>query len=450
MKTIFFLSLLAFGLIVSAFSQKETIELSFTAQHDGQHIPLDSILIENLTQGGDTTIFAPDTVLLLDYITNIGSNEIIGGNTFSVSQNYPNPFNGKTEVNLYLPVKEDIKISVRDILGRELAQYENSLNRGNHSFIFYSGNEQFYLLTVTGKQTSKTIKMLNSVDNPSHGKCKIVYSDYNNNTNGLKSQRLRRVASALAEKAINDFVYAPGDELRYIGYANTVYGILGSDVMEDAPSVDTTYQFDISEGVPCPGTPTFTYGGQVYKTLQIGEQCWMKENLNVGIMIPGDEEMTDNGVIEKYCYNNDTEYCDEYGALYSWNEAMIYSTSTGAQGICPDGWHIPTDGDCNDLTYTLGGTNLAGGLMKEIGTEHWEWPNTAASNQSGFTARAAGYTDVDAGFNNLKLYLYFWNSEEFEPNPESAWYRSLAFIDEFIMRANLDKKWGFSARCIRD
>ena len=73
------------------------MELTFTAENNGQYVPLDSIFIENLTQGGDTTLYAPDTVLVLDYITSIGDNEAIGENTFSVSQNYPNPFKGKTD-----------------------------------------------------------------------------------------------------------------------------------------------------------------------------------------------------------------------------------------------------------------------------------------------------------------------------------------------------------------
>ena len=138
MKTRTILSLLAFAMMISAFGQKATIELTFTAENNGQYVPLDSILIENLTQGGDTTLYAPDTVFVLDYVTSIGNNETIEGNSFFVSQNYPNPFKGKTEVNVYLPEKENIKMAVRDILGREFVQYENQLNRGNHTFSFYS------------------------------------------------------------------------------------------------------------------------------------------------------------------------------------------------------------------------------------------------------------------------------------------------------------------------
>ncbi|MCK4679359.1 MAG: hypothetical protein KAT48_14590 [Bacteroidales bacterium] len=84
MKTKIFLSVLALGLVISAFGQKPAMEISFTAENNGQYVPLDSILIENLTQGVDTTLYAPDTVLELDYIPGIGDNKAIGENSFSI------------------------------------------------------------------------------------------------------------------------------------------------------------------------------------------------------------------------------------------------------------------------------------------------------------------------------------------------------------------------------
>ncbi|MBK7631804.1 MAG: hypothetical protein IPJ23_14080 [Ignavibacteriales bacterium] len=83
------------------------------------------------------------------------------------------------------------------------------------------------------------------------------------------------------------------------------------------------------------------YEGKTYGTVLIGTQCWMKENLNVGTMIQGNSNQSNNGVKEKYCYNNDTANCSIYGGLYQWNEAMQYVTTEGARGICPEGW-IPT------------------------------------------------------------------------------------------------------------
>ena len=433
MKTKIFLSILAFGLIVSTFSQKSTIELTFTAENNGQYVPLDSIFIENLTQGGDTTLYVPDTVLVMDYTASIRDDEDIGKNTFSVSQNYPNPFYGKTTVNLYLQEKEYIKITVRDILGRELTQYENTLNRGDHSFAFYSGNEKYYLFTVTGKQTSKTIKMLNANDNITFGgKCKIVYSEYEDNVIGFKSQ-----------KAINNFIFNLGDELLFVGYSD-----LGESGMIDTPSANQTYTFQFATNIPCPGTPTITYEGNVYNTVLIGSQCWLKENLNVGTMINCNEDMTDNGIIEKYCYNNTHANCDTYGGLYQWNEMMQYTTTPGVQGICPTGWHIPSDAELTLLTDFLGGESVAGGKMKEVGTTHWNSPNTGATNDSGFTALPGGCRGGYGLFFYLGSYGTFWSSTK--SFTLFAWCR-LLYCDYTNVDRNTSSKFsGFSVRCVQD
>ncbi|MFA4924869.1 MAG: FISUMP domain-containing protein, partial [Ignavibacteriaceae bacterium] len=87
---------------------------------------------------------------------------------------------------------------------------------------------------------------------------------------------------------------------------------------------------------------TVTYSGKVYHAVKIGSQTWLKENLDVGTMIQGTANPSDNGTIEKYCYNNDTANCNKYGGLYQWNEAMQYIKTEKAKGICPTGWHIPT------------------------------------------------------------------------------------------------------------
>ncbi|MFP4471865.1 MAG: FISUMP domain-containing protein, partial [Bacteroidales bacterium] len=92
--------------------------------------------------------------------------------------------------------------------------------------------------------------------------------------------------------------------------------------------------------------------GQSYATVQIGDQCWMAENLNLGERIDGSEEMADNGIIEKYCYDDDPANCETYGGLYQWNEMMQYNTA-GSQGICPEGWSVPTDEEWKTLEGTV-------------------------------------------------------------------------------------------------
>jgi len=120
-------------------------------------------------------------------------------------------------------------------------------------------------------------------------------------------------------------------------------------------------------GMQCPGTPAVSYGGKTYSTVLIGDQCWFRENLNVGNMIAGTIEQSNNGTIEKYCYGNILANCNSYGGLYQWPEAMKYQGTAGAQGICPTGWHLPTDMDYTVLTTFLGGAGEAGGRMKEAG-----------------------------------------------------------------------------------
>ncbi len=127
----------------------------------------------------------------------------------------------------------------------------------------------------------------------------------------------------------------------------------------------------------------------------------MAENLNVGSMINGSSNQTNNGIIEKYCYDDNTSNCDTYGGLYQWEEMMQYVTTPGAQGICPDGWHLPTDEEFKTMEMALGmsqgeaddtgwrGTD-EGGKMKESGTTHWYSPNMGATNSSGFTALPGG------------------------------------------------------------
>jgi len=444
-----FITFVLVALLASAGVAQQTMELTFTAQYNGQSVPLDSIYIENLTQGGDTTLYAPNTTLVLDYLTGIGDIERTEENTFSVSQNYPNPFKEKTEVNLYLPEKDDITIAIRDVMGREIANYASTLNRGSHTFTFYPGNEKYYLLTARGTQTSSTIKMLHLNNNSSDGKkCKIEYTWHN--ANNFKFQT-----------AINDFVFAPGNELRYIGYAKTINTVNGSDVIEDAPEVNTSYEFEITEGIPCLETPTVFYEGQTYNTVLIGTQCWFKENLNVGEMISGNDDMQNDGTIEKYCYDNDETYCDTYGGLYQWDEMMQYTTQQGGQGICPEGWHIPTDEEWKILE---------GEADSQYGYPDPEWDGIQArgfdvglnlkatygwsSNGNGidlygFGALAGGYRASWNGlFYALSNFGDFWTSSlDLDPD---AWIHEFMYHNDLSGRYSNMRTLGLSVRCLRD
>ncbi len=190
------------------------------------------------------------------------------------------------------------------------------------------------------------------------------------------------------------------------------------------------------------------YEGQYYHTVQIDSQCWMKENLNVGTMINGTSNQINNGQIEKYCYDNNEANCNTYGGLYQWNEMMQYVTTEGVKGICPLGWHLPSDAELTMLTDYLGGEGVAGGKMKEAGLTHWASPNIGATNESGFTALPGGYRNSGGSFGNLTYYAYFWSSSQGDAS--NAWTRDLYWDHEGVYRYGNYKSYGFSARCLQD
>jgi len=198
----------------------------------------------------------------------------------------------------------------------------------------------------------------------------------------------------------------------------------------------------------CGQVLTDTRDGKTYSTVLIGAQCWMAQNLNVGARINGPQEQTNNSVIEKYCSWDDGNNCTVYGGLYQWDEAMQYSTTEGAQGICPTGWHLPTDAEWTTLTAFLGGEAIAGGKMKEAGFAHWSAPNTGATNSSGFTALPGGYRDNLGHFPGLNGDVDFWSSTQ---TPVTlAWARELDYSNVTVYRGAFIRPYAFSVRCMKD
>ncbi|MCD4682600.1 MAG: hypothetical protein K8R86_04885 [Bacteroidales bacterium] len=206
-------------------------------------------------------------------------------------------------------------------------------------------------------------------------------------------------------------------------------------------------------GEPCPGMPSINYHGQTYYTIKIGNQCWLRENLNIGTMINGIEDMQDNDTIEKYCYEDIAENCETYGGLYQWDELMQYTNIEGSQGICPNGWHIPSHSEFNVLTDFLSGDTIAGGKLKTIGTIEegtglWHTPNLGATNESGFSVLPAGNRRPGYYFEHQGNRGYFWTSTEFDI--DHVWYRRINFYNEVLESNENTKEKGFSVRCIRD
>jgi len=198
--------------------------------------------------------------------------------------------------------------------------------------------------------------------------------------------------------------------------------------------------------------PALTYGsvsdidGNIYKTIQIGSQTWMAENLkttkfNDNTPVPFVTEVTIWSELSTpgyTWYNNDSI---GYGALYNW-----YSVNTGK--LCPAGWHVPSDDEWTGLTTYLGGDSIAGDRIKETGILHWITPNTGATNESGLTGLPGGYRNYIGSFGNIKKIGYWWTSTIF--NTVDAYYRFISSDFKPVVRSNSSQKGGFSVRCLKD
>ena len=192
---------------------------------------------------------------------------------------------------------------------------------------------------------------------------------------------------------------------------------------------------------------TIAHQDYAYQTVQIGDQCWFAENCRY---LPYVSNPTDESATEPYYYVYDYEGTDveaamatsnyeTYGVLYNWSAVMT-------EGICPSGWHIPTDEEFTELTDFLGGEGVAGGKMKEAGYNHWDSPNTGATNSSGWTGLPGGYR-YSGGFYNNGYVGYWWSTSE---SDSYSWTRSLFNFNDYVLQ-NLDLRgFGFSARCVRD
>ncbi len=210
----------------------------------------------------------------------------------------------------------------------------------------------------------------------------------------------------------------------------------------------------------CPSTIT-DYDGNVYETVLIGDQCWMKENLKVTHYRNGDPipNVTDDAAWEglstgAYCnYNNDEGNVATYGRFYNWFAV------NDSRNIAPEGWHVPSDEEVKHLEMYLGmnqtqadasewrGTD-EGGKMKEVGTAHWNYPNTGATNESGFTALPGGWRTIYGLFCCMGDSFIMWTSTPYSDT--LGWFRSLTWEKSQVFRSGNYRQTGFSVRCVKN
>jgi uncharacterized protein (TIGR02145 family) len=167
-----------------------------------------------------------------------------------------------------------------------------------------------------------------------------------------------------------------------------------------------------------------------YDVVTIGNQCWLAENLQY-----------DDGSGGVYAYSDTESNVATYGRLYTWDAAVRVAASI-------DGWHLPTDGEWTVLINYLGGSALAGGKLKEVGTEHWLTPNEGATDSFDYTALPAGRRNNFGVYSNITNYGYWWSATETDAT--NAWYYTAYYNDNNSRRVEFFKSYAYSARLIKD
>jgi len=202
------------------------------------------------------------------------------------------------------------------------------------------------------------------------------------------------------------------------------------------------------------------YDGHHYKTVKIGDQCWMAENLKSNHNADG------TSITEVYNYENEYGNGLTYGYLYTWAAVMNGEPSSednpsGVQGVCPDGWHVPSDAEWKELEMTLGMTSAetntwgirgshSEGRKLKVTEEAFLWTDHAnrGTNSSGFTALPGGRALNGSTFESLMSYAFFWTTTQFDGS--AAYYRNLQYDNNQVGRQYIAKWYGFSCRCVQD
>ncbi len=171
------------------------------------------------------------------------------------------------------------------------------------------------------------------------------------------------------------------------------------------------------------------FDGNSYPVIRLGSQFWMGKNLKVAHSADGED-------ILSYCFLNDSQNCNQYGRLYAWENAMRTKETGSGQGICPTGWHLPTDDEWNVLADFIGGPDLAGKKLREDST-------------LAFFAKCGGnYLPGQNIFSYLDEQAYFWTATQYSQH--TAWMRNIGYRNRNLNRSTVPKEYCFSIRCIKN
>jgi uncharacterized protein (TIGR02145 family) len=403
--------------------QAQNYLISFAGSGDTNVVG--TVKVDNLISGATVTLNGGDVLHLIP-AAGIGTMD----NNNETLHIYPNPMAEQAMLTFVASESGNAVICIVDLSGKLVCQIRLVLSTGSQSFRISGISQGMYFVKVTGANYNYSTKLMsrNNLQSPAR-------IEYVSSVKNPASKQLKNITSTI------DMQYKDGDQLLYTGSSGKY-----STIVTDVPISSKTITFNF---VACTDND-----GNNYTTVQIGTeksgaQIWMAENLNVGTRINGSQNQLNNGIIEKYCYNDLESNCAIYGGLYQWNEMMQYNSTPGVQGICPTGWHLPTDAEWFTLIDYLGGVSIAGGKMK--GTAHWESPNTGATNSSGFTGLPGGkvFGPPNGEYSLVGLSGFWWSSSQETVSPYTAGLFGVSYTMTSV-GTNGDFEYpGYSVRCVR-
>ena len=405
MKTISFFVLFLFAIAVL---QAQDYQISFTGS--GQSTTIDSIQIENLTQGITLSLNGDD---VLHLVGTVGIN-ILNANKNTVKV-YPNPMVESAFVEFVNSKTELVYLEIYNEMGVLIAKQGKQVQQGRQRFKISGLNAGIYTIYVNAADWKYAAKLI------SLGKISgNTAIEHQGTAEGTTPENVLKSRNNLVQMQYND-----GEMILFKGFAGNY-----ARVLTLLPTQSQTVSFEF---IPCSDGD-----GKNYAVVTIGTQIWMAENLNYE---------TSNS----WWYNNSSVNGAIYGRLYKWGAALT---------ACPSGWHLPSDDEWKMLEMYLGmsqseaeqtgwrGTD-EGGKMKETGTAHWNSPNTGATNSIGFTALPGGLRQWGGDFDNLGGGGNWWTSSEKQAGA-TAWTRGLSYSSDKVFQGYDIQAAGYSVRCVRD
>lgn len=429
-RTVFpFVMLIHFVLAGSLMSQT-SITLTFTANTDTLHQPLDSVVIENLTQGGDTVLHYPDTLLLLDHGTAVFDPYGHHHEGLILHPSFPNPFTGQTTTRFFLPENDLVTIRVFDLSGREMTTYQKTLPAGEHTFTLYPGREKHYLLVVE-TSTEKRAQQLISLGGGSA--FRIEHAGSQPGFSGFR-------------KGKSAFMWAPGDQLEFVGYTTFNGTESVSDTISDDPSASSLYTFQFTD----PTTPGYTPGyvhcdpanpTEIVDVINpVTGRTWMDRNLGAAQVATSSTDPDSYGDLYQWGRFADGHQCRTsattstlsssdvpghgdfiLGPNSPWDwlsgpNDNLWQVTSGVNNPCPTGYRIPTISELDAERNSWSSTNAAGafasplklplagardysnGALIDVGSDGYYFSNTTSLNLSRllYILSNTAYTGSDA------------------------------------------------------